>query len=726
MTQNFENLFNLCEFLKDYAPILGNLTELSNGKASKQQKLLEQIRQSIYQNQTADKAFETISLQKDFSKNFSDLVDDTTETLLEKLQESIFSLTEHIPQAQIEKLPENLQQELLAQKALKMIWTAEFLLEARLFQLVEKLFKQIKEVVQGNKIAYLYGKVCDLEMRLASFKIVHTPHLINYKQLKSVLRDFFETGIYFYQKKPQPTEERSFEQIKKEFERIADKEYEALQKKRNELLTLFQREAYQEDIYRSFKDFVNFRLKQVQEEAEYEYWKNSSQDGFFGFSFYNLLLIFLQINEKAGVRIRAIKDLLDIYKEKYDSFTGNPIGHLFSLTLLIRHFFDTLKKADFEESQQILELIRKEKHFFQYNEDLLYTSFGYFLENLIFGLEHRQITEQLKANSDWSEVEKLEFRAQKIVENLKIFSQKHIPNLLWRFELNNILLNFRLCIYQNNEENIQVCLDSIEKMCLQVNFDRKFPHYWVDLKLIAGILLYQKKDFPQLEKVVKKDIENLQRRTNYELKPFQEALRNILRKNENTLLQAYQKGKEKLAQTTPEGLLQQAMLWFFKKGFNSSHRTKKVINFAEPTILQEEKENPILSKIQHYRTSILLYCQYLTLQDWENWKKLFTKFVNQYTTLECKLHNCPIEDVVKEFQKLFREGKNIHCSSKMEHLQIQVYGNLATVPLIVHWQKNSQNLRHIEVETLFHFDENGKIKAVQENKVLRSKGKPQL
>ncbi len=57
MTQNFENLFDLCKFLKNYASILGNLTELSNGKASKQQKLLEQIRQSTNQNQTADEAF---------------------------------------------------------------------------------------------------------------------------------------------------------------------------------------------------------------------------------------------------------------------------------------------------------------------------------------------------------------------------------------------------------------------------------------------------------------------------------------------------------------------------------------------------------------------------------------------------------------------------------------------------------------------------------------------
>ncbi|WP_448528748.1 hypothetical protein [Raineya sp.] len=722
MTQNFENLFDLCKFLKNYASILGNLTELSNGKASKQQKLLEQIRQSTNQNQTADEAFEAISQQKDFSKNFSDLVDDTTETLLEKLQESIFSLTEHIPKAQIEKLPENLQQELNAQKALKMLWTAEFLLEERLFQLVEKLFKQIKALVQENKIAYLYGKVCDLEMRLASFKIVHTPHLINYKQLKSVLRDFFETGIYFYQKKPQidlvRTEEHYFKQIKQEFERIGDKEYETLQQKRKDLLNLLQKEAYEEDIYRSFKEFVNSRLKQVQEETEYEYWKNSSQDGFFGFSFYNLLLIFLQINEKARLRIKAIEDLIDIYKEKYDSFTANPVGHLFSLTLLIRHFFDTLKKADFEESQRILELIRKEKRFFQYNEDLLYTSFGYFLENLIFGLEHRQISEQCKANPDWSEADILDYRAKQISENLKIFSQRHISNLLWRFELNNILLNFRLCIYQNNEENQKKCLDSIEQLCLQPNFDKRYPNYWVDLKLMASILHYQQKEFTQVEKNAKKEIDNFQRRTSYELKPFQEALRNILRKNENTLSKAYQKGKDKLAQTTPEGLLEQAMLWFFEEGLNVAKRTQKITQFAEPVLVVEEKQNPILTKIEHYRKSILLYCQYLALQDWENWKLLFADSVHLYI----KLYDHSPDHIIKNLQNFFKDRKNIHYSAQIEHLQVKVYGDLAIVPLVFGWQHNGQEPYQAEVETSFYFNDQGKIRVVQENKILNSKG----
>lgn len=722
MTQNFENLFDLCKFLKDYAPIIGDLTQLSNGKENKQQKLLTQICQTIEQKQTAEEAFEWIGKQKDFTKNFSDLVDDATEKLLEKLQETIFSLTEHIPKGLIEKLPENLQQELLAQKALKMIWTAEFLLEERLFLLVEKLFKQIKEVVQKNKITYLYGKVCDLEMRLASFKIVHTPHLINYKQLKGILRDFFETGIYFYQKKSQngliSAEESSFEQIRQEFERIGDKEYEVLQKKRNELLSMLQKETYEEDIYRNFKDFVNFRLKQIYEEAEYEYWKNNSQDGFFGFSFYNLLLIFLQISEKAKVRIRAIEDLMDIYKEKYDTFTANPIGHLFSLTLLIRHFFDTLKKADFEESQRILELIRKEKRFFQYNEDLLYTSFGYFLENLIFALEHRQISEQLKTNPDWSEADILEYRATQIAENLKIFSQKHISNLLWRFELNNILLNFRLCIYQNNEENQKKCLDSIEQMCLQPNFDKKYPNYWVDLKLMAGILLYQQKEFIQVESIVKKEVDKFQRRTNYELKPFQEAIRNILRKNEKTLSQAYQKGKEKLAQTAPEGLLEQAMLWFFEEGLNISKRTQKITQFAEPVLVTEEQQNPILAKIEHYRKSILLYCQYLSLQDWDNWKLLFADSVHLYI----KLYDHSPEHIIKNLQNFFKDRKNIHYSAKMEHLQVKVYGDLAIVPLVFGWQHNGQETYQAEVETAFYFNEQGKIRVVQENKILNRKG----
>jgi hypothetical protein len=722
MTQNFENLFDFCKFLKNYTPILGNLTELGNGKASKQQKLLEQIRQSTDQNQTADEAFEAISQQKDFTKNFSDLVDDTTEKLLEKLQETIAALTEHLPKGLIEKLPENLQQELNAQKALKMIWAAEFLLEERLFRLVEKLFKQIKTLVQQNKITYLYDKVCDLEMRLASFKIVYTPHLINYKQLKSTLRDFFETGIAYYQKKPQNdlvrTEERYFEEIRQELDRIGDKEYEVLQQKRNDLFNLLQKEAYEEDIYRSFKEFVYFRLKQVQEENEYEYWKNSSQDGFFGFSFYNLLLIFLQVNEKARVRIEAIEDLMDIYKEKYDSFTANPVGHLFSLTLLIRHFFDTLKKADFEESQRILELIRKEKRFFQYNEDLLYTSFGYFLENLIFGLEHRQISEQLKANPDWSEADILDYRATQISENLKIFSQKHISNLLWRFELNNILLNFRLCIYQNNEENQKKCLDSIEQLCLQPNFDKRYSNYWVDLKLMAGVLLYQRKEFSQVESIVKKEIDNLQRRTNYELKPFQEALRNILRKNEKTLSQAYQKGKEKLSQTTPEGLLEQAMLWFFEEGLNVAKRTQKITQFAEPVLVIEEQQNPILAKIEHYRKSILLYCQYLATQDWENWKLLFAESVHLYI----KLYDHSPDHIIKNLQNFFKDRKHIHYSAKVEHLQIKVYGDLAVVPIVMGWQHNGQAPYHAEVEVAFYFDDAGKIRVVQENKILSQYG----
>lgn len=722
MTQNFENLLDLCKFLKDYAPTIGDLTQLSNGKESKQQKLLSQISQAIAQKLIDKEAYEEISKQKDLTKNFSDLVDDTTEKLLEKLQETIFSLTEHIPKGLIEKLPENLQQELLAQKALKMIWTAEFLLEERLFQLVEKLLKQIKEVVQKNKITYLYGKVCDLEMRLASFKIVHTPHLINYKQLKGTFRDFFETGIYFYQKKPQyeliNTEERHFEHIKQEMERIGDKEYVDLQQKRNDLFKLLQKEAYEEDIYRSFKEFVHFRLKQVQEEAEYEYWKNGSQDGFFGFSFYNLLLIFLQINEKANVRIRAIEDLMDIYKEKYDSFTANPVGRLFSLTLLIRHFFDTLKKADFEESQRILELIRKEKRFFQYNEDLLYTSFGYFLENLVFGLEHRQISEQLKKNPAWEEADILDYRATQIAENLKIFSQKHISNLLWRFELNNILLNFRLCIYQNNEENQKKCLDSIEQFCLQPNFDKRYSNYWVDLKLMAGILLYQQKEFTKVEAIVKKEIDNFQRRTNYELKPFQEAIRNILRKNEKTLSQAYQKGKEKLAQTAPEGLLEQAMLWFFEDGLNITKRTQKISQFAEPVLVTEEQQNPILEKIEHYRKSILLYCQYLSLQDWDNWKLLFADSVHLYI----KLYDHSPEHIIKNLQNFFKDRKNIHYSAKIEHLQVKVYGDLAIVPLVFGWQHNGQEAYQAEVETAFYFNEQGKIRVVQENKILSQFG----
>ncbi|MDW8297581.1 MAG: hypothetical protein RMJ97_11925, partial [Raineya sp.] len=559
MTQNFADLFELCTFCRNYATIIGDITLYANGKENKQQKLIAQICEAIAQNQTAEYAFEKISQEKNFSKNLSDLVDDTTEKLLERLQDIIFHLAENLPESHTQQLPENLSQEMQAQKALKMIWLAELLLEERLFGLTEKLFREIKKIVQKNKIYYLYGKVCDLELRLASFKIVHTPHLVNYKQLKNTLRDFFETAIYFYQNKPQHDEihpeKRHFEQIKQEIERVGNKEYNALEEKRNKMLSLIQKEAYEEDIYRSFAEFVNYRLKQIQEEQDYNYWKDSSQDGFFGFSFYNLLLTFLQINEKAKFRIQAFEDITEIYKQQYDSFTANPLGHLFSLTLLIRHYFDTLKKADFEESNRILELIRKEKRFFQHNEDLLYTSFGYFLENLIFGLEHRQINEQLKNNPDWSEIEILEFRGQKIVENLKIFSQKHISNLLWRFELNNILLNFRLCIYQNNTENQKICLESIEQMCLQANFDKKHPHYWVDLKLLAGMLLYQQGDISQLDKVIKKDIDNFQRRTHYELKPFQEAIRSILRKNEKTLLQAYQKGKEKLAETAPEGLL---------------------------------------------------------------------------------------------------------------------------------------------------------------------------
>ncbi len=721
MTQNFADLFDLCEFLASNAHIREVLTE-PNGKESKQQKLISGICQAIANEKSNEETYQNLHQDKNFSKNFSDLVDDATETLLEKLQNTIAHLNEHLPENKLRELPENLLQEITAQKALKMIWTAEFLLEGRQFGIVEKIFKEVKKIVQKNKIYYLYDKVFDLEMRLASFKIVHTPHLINYKQLKSVLRDFFETAIHFYAKKSQTeeinTDQRNFEQIRHELERIAEKEYDTLKEKRNKLLNLFQKEAYEEDIYRSLKEFLGFRLQQVQEEKDYDYWKNTSQDGFFGFSFYNLLLIFLQISEKARLRIQAIEDLTEIYKEQYDSFTANPLGHLFSLLLLIRHLFETLKKADFEESKRILELIRKEKRFFQHNEDLLFTSFGYFLENLVFGLEHRQINEQLKQNPDWSETEVLEFRSKKIAENLKIFSQKHIANLLWRFELNNILLNFRLCIYQNNEENRKICLQSIEQMCLQVNFDKKFPHYWADLKLMAGILFYKEKDLKQVDTLLKKDLANFQRRTEYKLNAFQEAMKAILQKNEPTLSQAYNKGKEKLAQTQAEGLLEQAMLWFFEEGLNVSKRTQKVTQFAEPVQVVEENKDPVLAKIMHYKQSILLYCQYLTLQDWENWKALFAENVHLYI----KLYDHTPEHIAKNLQNFFKNRKNIHYSAQIEHLQVKIYGDLAIVPIVLGWQHNGQAPYQAEVETYFYFDDTGKIRVVQENKILAQQG----
>ncbi|MDW8297540.1 MAG: hypothetical protein RMJ97_11720, partial [Raineya sp.] len=161
-----------------------------------------------------------------------------------------------------------------------------------------------------------------------------------------------------------------------------------------------------------------------------------------------------------------------------------------------------------------------------------------------------------------------------------------------------------------------------------------------------------------------------------------------------------------------------AMLWFFEEGLNKIKRTQKIAKFAEPVLIVQETQNPILTKIEHYRQSILLYCQYLTTQDWDNWKPLFADTVHLYI----KLYDHSPEYIVKNLQNFFKDRKNIHYSAKIEHLQVKVYGDLAIVPIVLGWQHQDKEPYQAEVETYFYFDDKGKIRVVQENKILSTKG----
>lgn len=285
------------------------------------------------------------------------------------------------------------------------------------------------------------------------------------------------------------------------------------------------------------------------------------------FSFYHLLSLYLQNSEKIEAKIENFEHLLDIKAEKELIGSPNILDYLFRLNIYIRQYFEFYKKVDVKRMRTTLEKIRSLKTYFLSNENLFFTSFGYFLENLIFGLEHRYVLEVQKQEPEISLYELLEKRSDKIEENLGIFGQRAVGNLLWRHHLNNILLNFRCFQKSTQEREAKICSESIEQLIRLLNFDNKYPQYFVEICLIEAILM---RFYPNKNKDMKDFFRGIERKkekiTEQTKTDFYKTIKQILLDNkEPNFTRSCEKHRKELDKLEAKSLFQQAILDFCKK-----------------------------------------------------------------------------------------------------------------------------------------------------------------
>jgi len=707
LTANFEALWDLVK------TICTQEKGFSTSISGKQKSLFEAIRKAQQENkELSEEIFNEIKAQAK-SQNFSDLVNDLSENLLQQLAQYLYSydLEANLPENAQKKLSEDRKKHLAEQNIFKLIYLTEFLFENKSYELAQKTFKKLKSDILQEEMFDFYGRVYELEKRLAFSKIVESPKILTDKETEQTLKKFFEISQRIHALKP---ENEVFPEIAREFEQIREKLKEKLQEK-----------AFSEDVFVSLGNWLDTNLKRIEQDIEHQFFKNNFHKHSAQFSFYHLLLLYLQVCEKSNIKIENFEEILHIKSESETFANCDIFDVLFRLNIRIRQYFEAYKTYNLAEMERLLQEIRQLKRNFTYNENLFFTALGYFLENLLFGLEHRFVFELQKNNPEIDAYELLEQRSQKIEENLKIFSQKAIANLIWRHHLNCILLNFRLCFYNNQTKENEECISQIENLCDLVNFDKKYPQYFVEINVMKAVLLKLQKE----EIEVKNVFRNLERKDKQ--KPeilkhtetdFYKTIKKILLDNkEPNLAEACKTHKSEVEALQAQTLLQQAILDFLKQSFpeKDKQRYQRFGRLLEPAIIVEEKQsNIILNKVNHFQNSILAYCLHLQNQDWERWKTLFPKVVHRYILL----YDHSIEHIVENMKNFFKKRTNIHYRAKTEELLVKIHGDMAIVPIVLGWQHDGQEPYEACVETRFYFDGSGKIKVVEELKILSSKG----
>lgn len=708
MTVNFEALWDLID------KIASQEKNFNASLHEKQKSLFEAIRKFQKQEKQLEEViFEKIRKEVK-SRNFSDLVDDLTENLLKQLGEYLYNydLDAHLPQKAQDTLSESRKKHLAEQNIFKQIYLNEFLLENRHYKLLQKTFIKLKESTLKQELFGFYGRVYELEQQLAHKKILESPKLITDKEFEQTLKKFFEISQKIHALKPQkevfPETERVFEQIK-----------EALKEK-------LQQQALQEDVFTSVGIWLDSNLKRIEQDTEQQFFRKDWHKNSAQLSFYHLLLLYMQVCEKANLKIANFEEILQLKADNRTFLTGNILDKLFCLNIRIRQYFEAYKSHNLPEMERILGEIRALKRDFVYSENLFFTSLGYFLENLVFGLEHRFILEVLKDTPTLDAYELLEMRSQRIEENLQIFSQKAISNLIWRHHLNTVLLNFRLCYFNNQPKEYETCLNSLEQLCELGNFDKKYPQYFVETNLMKALLLKSSNQEIQVEEIFRK----LEKKQNSKEKVLEQTKSNFFRvlkkilldNKEPTLTKSCQKHRNELENLQAQTLLQQAMIDFLKQSLpeKDKYRYERFNALLEPMVFVEQNRqaDSTTAKINHYQNSILSYCTYLQNQDWERWKTLFPKVVHKYILL----YDHSIEHIVENMSNFFRKRKHILYQAKIEELLVKIHGDMAIVPIFISWQHGNQEPYEAWVETRFYFDSKRKIKVVEELKILSSKG----
>jgi len=707
ITANFEALWDFVQTLSTQEK------GFSASNSGEQKSLFEAIRKAQKEEkELTEETFNEIKNQV-VSKSFSNLVNDLTKNLLKNLAQHLYSydLDANLPENVQKELPENRKKHLAEQNIFKNIYLTEFLFENKSYELARKIFKKLKSNILQEEMFGFYGRVYDLEKRLAFSKIVESPKILTEKETEQTLKKFFEISQRIHALK---SENEIFPETAREFEQIREKLKEKLQEK-----------AFQEDIFASFGNWLDTNLKRIEQDTEHQSFKNTLHKHSAQFSFYHLLLLYLQVCEKSNFKIENFEEILHIKSESETFANYDIFDSLFRLNIRIRQYFEAYKTYNLAEMERLLQEIRQLKRNFTYNENLFFTALGYFLENLVFGLEHRFVLELQKNNPEIDAYELLEKRSQKIEENLKIFSQKAISNLIWRHHLNCILLNFRLCSYNHQTKENKECISQIDNLCELANFDKKYPQYFVEINVMKAVLLKLQKQEVEVKNLFRslerKDTQKPEVLKNTETDFYKTIKKVLLDNKEPNLAEACKIHKSEIEALQLQTLLQQAILDFLKQSFpeKDKQRYQRFNRLLEPAIIAEERQsNGILNKISHFQNSILAYCLHLQNQDWERWKTLFPKVVHRYILL----YDHSIEHIVENMKNFFKKRTNIYYRAKTAELLVKIHGDMAIVPIVLGWQHNQQEPYEACVETRFYFDGNGKIKVVEELKILYSSG----
>ncbi|MDX1903626.1 MAG: hypothetical protein SFU27_05655 [Thermonemataceae bacterium] len=629
-------------------------TAIDTPSGEVQKSLFEAIKEAQKEEKSLEETLFDEIKKKVSSKNFNDVVDELTETLLENLREHLYSLDLEA------NIPKNELAKLSTQRQ-------KHLSEQRVFK---KIYAA--EFLFENQSYELAKK----ELKAAQ-EIAHKERLFSlYSRMYDMEMRFFSSETYSLGE--------SSKTLKIFFE---------LAKSIEEMLKKWEQKS----------DILD-NLSTLEQNASH-------------FSFYHLLFLHIQNNEKTTLKIENFEHLLDIKTEKELISSPNSLDYLFRLNIYIRQYFELYKKVDVEKMKAILQKIRRLKTHFLSNENIFFTSFAYFLENLIFGLEHKYVLELQNKEPEISLYELLQKRGDKIEENLKIFSQKTIDNLIWRHHLNIILLNFRLFQKDRQSKEAEICKDSIEKLTELPSFHNKYSQYLAEIHLMKAILI---KFYPEKQDIRDffRGIERKDKIKEQIQTDFYKTIKKILLDNQEVdFVKSCKKHEKELEKLEAKSLLQQAILDFCKKHErkNESHLNE----ILEPIILEKTGEkNVILEKINIFQKKILMYASSLQNRDWESFKSLFPPIIHKYILL----YDHSVEHIINNLDNFYKNRKNIHYAIKTEEMLVKIHGDLVIVPIAFGWQHGDQEPYEALVETRFQFDGEQKIKVLEELKIIHSKG----